>query len=176
MAIRAALETSGGIWFGWSGRVEEKAGDEPALVVRGPLTYATLDLSRRELEEYYLGFANRVLWPLFRFAAPSLQYSRRYSAGYLRVNRRFARTLAPMLLPQDLVWVHDYHLIPLGRELVGSTTTSRLAFFCIRRFRQPNCYGCWARFGYLSRRCVPTMSSAFRPSRTFKAFAIICCA
>src|SRR6516225_3562599 len=129
VAIRAALENNGGIWFGWSGRVEERAGDEPALITRGPLTYATLDLSRRDFEEYYLGFANRVLWPLFHFRGSLVDYSRRDSAGYLRVNRRFARSLAPMLLPQDLVWIHDYHLIPLGRELRRLDHNQPIGFF-----------------------------------------------
>jgi trehalose 6-phosphate synthase len=129
VAIRAALEKSGGIWFGWSGRVEEEAGTEPALVVDGPLIRATLNLSRRDFEEYYLGFANRVLWPLFHFRGSLVDYSRRDFAGYLRVNRRFARALAPMLLPQDLVWVHDYHLIPLGRELRRLDSTQPIGFF-----------------------------------------------
>src|SRR6516165_8727771 len=90
---------------------------------------ATLDLSRRDFEEYYLGFANRVLWPLFHFRGSLVDYSRRDSAGYLRVNRRFARTLAPMLLPQDLVWIHDYHLIPLGRELRRLDHNQPIGFF-----------------------------------------------
>ncbi|HEY3911925.1 MAG TPA: alpha,alpha-trehalose-phosphate synthase (UDP-forming) [Stellaceae bacterium] len=130
VAIRAALESSGGIWFGWSGEVApEEADAEPAVTARGPLTYATLDLSRRDFDEYYLGFANRVLWPLFHFRGSLVDYTRRDLAGYLRVNRRFARALAPMLLPQDLVWVHDYHLIPLGRELRRLDTSQPIGFF-----------------------------------------------
>lgn len=129
VAIRAALETSGGIWFGWSGEVEDEAVSEPALTTRGPLTYATLDLSRRDFDEYYLGFANRVLWPLFHFRGSLVDYSRRDLAGYLRVNRMFARAMAPMLQPQDLVWVHDYHLIPLGRELRRLDSTQPIGFF-----------------------------------------------
>ncbi|HEV2100412.1 MAG TPA: trehalose-6-phosphate synthase, partial [Stellaceae bacterium] len=129
VAIRAALESSGGIWFGWNGQVEEKADAEPELTAHGPLTSATVGLSRRDFEEYYLGFANRVLWPLFHFRGSLVEYSRHDLAGYLRVNRRFARTLAPMLLPQDLVWVHDYHLIPLGRELRRLDHSQPIGFF-----------------------------------------------
>jgi trehalose 6-phosphate synthase len=129
VAIRAALESSGGIWFGWSGQVDDAAGGEPALVERGPVTYATLGLSRRDFDEYYLGFANRVLWPLFHFRGSLVDYSRRDFAGYLRVNRNFARALAPMLMPEDLLWVHDYHLIPLGRELRRLDYTQPIGFF-----------------------------------------------
>ncbi|MBV8119205.1 MAG: alpha,alpha-trehalose-phosphate synthase (UDP-forming) [Alphaproteobacteria bacterium] len=128
-AIRAALESSGGIWFGWSGRVADHAASEPETIAKGPLTWATLDLSQRDFDEYYLGFANRVLWPLFHLRAGLVDYSRRDFAGYLRVNRMFARALTPMLRPQDLVWVHDYHLIPLGRELRRLDQGQQLGFF-----------------------------------------------
>jgi trehalose 6-phosphate synthase len=129
VAIHAALENAGGIWFGWSGKIEEAVSGEPETVARGPLTYATLHLSRRDFEEYYLGFANRVLWPLFHLRAALVEYSRQDFAGYLRVNRLFARALAPMLLPQDLVWIHDYHMIPLGRELRRLDQSQKLGFF-----------------------------------------------
>ncbi|MBV8737764.1 MAG: alpha,alpha-trehalose-phosphate synthase (UDP-forming) [Alphaproteobacteria bacterium] len=129
VAIRAALEKSGGIWFGWSGKVEDSPGNEPELIAAGPLTYATLDLSQRDFDEYYLGFANRVLWPLFHFRAGLVDYSRKDFSGYLRVNRWFAQSLAPLLLPHDLVWVHDYHLIPLGRELRCLDQAQVLGFF-----------------------------------------------
>jgi trehalose 6-phosphate synthase len=129
VAIRSALESQGGIWFGWSGRATETATGEPEIVARGPLTYATLDLSQRDFDEYYLGFANRVLWPLFHLRAGLVDYSRRDFAGYLRVNRMFARALTPMLEPQDLVWVHDYHMIPLGRELRRLDHVHSLGFF-----------------------------------------------
>ncbi len=130
VAMRAALETAGGIWFGWSGKVaEESAPGELNTIERGPLTYATVDLSRQDFDEYYLGFANRVLWPLFHLRAGLVGYSRQDFAGYMRVNRGFAHSLAPLLLPDDLVWVHDYHMIPLGRELRRLNQNQPLGFF-----------------------------------------------
>jgi trehalose 6-phosphate synthase len=100
VAIRSALQERGGIWFGWSGAVAEEPPDEPGITVDGPLTFATLDLSRRDYDEYYIGYANRVLWPLFHYRSELVEFSRRYLAGYLRVNQMFARTLAPMLSAQ----------------------------------------------------------------------------
>jgi len=129
IALRAALEGSGGIWFGWSGRVTNNAVGEPETIAQGSLTCATLDLSQRDFDEYYLGFANRVLWPLFHLRTGLVGYSRHDFAGYLRVNRMFARALTPMLLPRDLVWVHDYHLIPLARELRQLDQGQQLGFF-----------------------------------------------
>ncbi|MGC2203023.1 MAG: trehalose-6-phosphate synthase [Stellaceae bacterium] len=129
VAIGAALSQSGGIWFGWSGQVQDTAVTQPSVVREGPVTLSTIDLSRKDFEEYYLGYANRVLWPLFHFRSSLVQYSRRDLAGYLRVNRMFARMLAPMLSPQDLIWVHDYHLIPLGEELRKLDRTEPIGFF-----------------------------------------------
>ena len=129
VAIRTALQQSGGIWFGWSGEVGDTVQTEPGIVADGDLTFATLDLSRKDFDEYYVGYANRVLWPLFHFRSSLVQFSRLALSGYLRVNRIFARALAPMLLPQDLVWVHDYHLIPLAEELRNLDRTEPIGFF-----------------------------------------------
>jgi hypothetical protein len=58
VAIRSALQESGGVWFGWSGEVVEEPTDEPGIAVDGPLTFATLDLSPRDYDEYYVGYAH----------------------------------------------------------------------------------------------------------------------
>jgi trehalose 6-phosphate synthase len=129
VAVRAALERAGGLWFGFSGTVSERPSEVPKLVSDGVITAATLDLSRRDYDEYYIGFANRVLWPLFHYRPSLIGYSRRNLAGYLRVNRAFARGLAPMLLPGDLVWVHDYHLIPFAAALRELDCHQPIGFF-----------------------------------------------
>ncbi|MGH7053562.1 MAG: alpha,alpha-trehalose-phosphate synthase (UDP-forming) [Stellaceae bacterium] len=129
VGILAALRQSGGIWFGWSGDVHEEADPTPKVVADGPLTFATLDLSRRDFEEYYIGYANCVLWPLFHFRPALVEFSRRVLAGYLRVNRLFAQALAPLLRAEDLIWVHDYHLIPLAAELRRADRRQPIGFF-----------------------------------------------
>ena len=129
VALRAALEGAGGIWFGFSGSVGEQADAAPKLVAAGNITFATLDLTRRDFEEYYIGYANRVLWPLFHYRPSLVGFSRDDLAGYLRVNRAFARGLLPLLTPSDLVWVHDYHLIPLGEALRRLGCHQAIGFF-----------------------------------------------
>ena len=76
VAIRAALQQSGGIWFGWSGEVQDTVRTEPGIVADGQITLATVDLSRKDFDEYYIGYANRVLWPLFHFRSSLVQFSR----------------------------------------------------------------------------------------------------
>jgi trehalose 6-phosphate synthase len=129
VAIRSALEETGGLWFGFSGNVTERPGGEPKLATAGSVTAATLDLTRRDYEEYYIGYANRVLWPLFHYRPSLIGYSRRDVAGYGRVNQAFARALQPMLQPADLIWVHDYHLIPFGQALRQLGWQGPIGFF-----------------------------------------------
>jgi trehalose 6-phosphate synthase len=88
-----------------------------------------LDLSERDIEEYYRGFSNSTLWPLFHYRLDLAGFSRDTRAGYYRVNDLFARTLAPRIEADDIVWVHDYHLIPLGASLRALGLRNRLGFF-----------------------------------------------
>jgi trehalose 6-phosphate synthase len=129
VALRAALERAGGLWFGYSGSISERPSETPKLTTDGNITAAVVDLSRRDFDEYYIGYANRVLWPLFHYRPSLVGFSRRNLAGYLRVNRGFARALVPMLLPEDVVWVHDYHLIPLGEGLRQLDCRQPIGFF-----------------------------------------------
>ena len=129
VALRAALEQAGGIWFGYSGSISEKPNQTPKLMTDRNVTAAVVDLSRRDYEEYYVGYANRVLWPLFHYRPSLIGFSRRNLDGYLRVNRMFARALAPMLQPDDIVWIHDYHLIPLGDALRRLDCRQPIGFF-----------------------------------------------
>ncbi len=117
VGVEAALKAHGGIWFGWSGEIAEEMPQQPVLQRAGAVTYAKVPLKRQDYEEYYAGFANRVLWPLLHFRSDLVDYRREDFAGYLRVNRLFAAQLAPLLQPDDLIWVHDYHLMTLGHEL-----------------------------------------------------------
>ena len=129
MALAAALREYSGVWFGWSGETVEAFSGQIAMQKVGGVTVALMDLEEQDREEYYDGYANRTLWPLFHSRADLAQYERSFDAGYQRVNRRFAETLAPLIGPEDLVWIHDYHLIPLGQELRRLGVTNRLGFF-----------------------------------------------
>ena len=87
--------------------------------------YATIDLSAEDYEGYYVGFANGALWPLLHYRARPHAISAARTIGAIwRVNRRFAQASAPLLRPDDVIWVHDYHLIPLAGELRSSGITS----------------------------------------------------
>ncbi len=129
VGILAALKDRGGIWFGWNGNISEQAAQKPDIVTAGNLTYATIALNQEDYDGYYFGFANRSLWPLFHYRMDLSEFNRRDYEVYRRTNRLFASRLRPMLEPEDLVWVHDYHLIPMAEELRNAGCEQRLGFF-----------------------------------------------
>ncbi|MBI5162850.1 MAG: trehalose-6-phosphate synthase [Magnetospirillum sp.] len=137
VALGEALERSGGLWFGWSGEVVDGAVPPPRTTTARGLTTVTVALNRQDYEEYYNGYSNSTLWPLFHYRLGLLEVSRRNTEGYLRVNASFAAALAPLLRPDDIVWVHDYHLIPLGEELRRRGVGNRIGFFLHTPFPVP---------------------------------------
>lgn len=129
VAVLAALRRSGGLWFGWSGEVVPVPGDTVTVTETGRLARATVDLGERDRTEYYAGFANATLWPLFHYRVDLVKFDRGNYAGYRRVNAEFARKLKGLLRPDDIIWAHDYHLIPLAEELRRLGVRNRIGFF-----------------------------------------------
>jgi len=129
VGVLAALEEHGGLWFGWSGREGITERVEPEVVSHDAISYVTLDLTRDEIDHYYNGFCNNALWPLFHYLLGFLKFDRTQFEAYLRVNARFASALISRLLPDDLIWIHDFHLIPLASELRRRGVTQPIGFF-----------------------------------------------
>ncbi len=129
VALRDALKDRGGIWVGWSGRTVEGEPGPPESLRRGRVTYVTLDLAREAYAAYYVGFANGTLWPLFHYRLGLIAFRRHDLEGYRAVNEAFARTIAELLRPDDLVWVHDYHFLALAAALRRLGVANRLGFF-----------------------------------------------
>jgi trehalose 6-phosphate synthase len=129
MALSAALREYSGLWFGWSGKTTPEFTGQLSMLRVDGVTVATVDLEDADVDEYYNGYANKTLWPLFHYRQDLTAYDRAYGEGSERVNIRFAETLRPLIEPGDLVWIHDYHLIPLARELRKLGVKNRMGFF-----------------------------------------------
>ncbi len=129
VALKAALKARGGLWFGWSGKISEESPLAPQWRTSGSLTYAVSDLSRRDIEQYYHGFANRALWPICHYRLDLADLSECNAAAYFRVNEQFARQLHKILRRDDVIWVHDYHFIPMARVLRELGCVNRIGFF-----------------------------------------------
>ncbi len=129
VAVKAALKRMAGTWLGWSGRIAPQSKIKPRTVKRDNVTYIVSDLSAEDHKEYYNGFANRVLWPILHYQLERAEFSHRDLSGYLRVNDAFARQLHDVIKPDDLIWVHDYHLMPLAKALRALGHKNRIGFF-----------------------------------------------
>jgi trehalose 6-phosphate synthase len=129
VALKATLKRHSCVWLGWSGEVKAKGKARTQTIRGNNITYIVTDLTREDYEEYYNGFANRVLWPILHYRLDLAEFTRRDLTGYLRVNEHFAAELDRVLRPDDVIWVHDYHLIPLAKALRARGHQNKIGFF-----------------------------------------------
>jgi trehalose 6-phosphate synthase len=132
-ALTPVLRARGGEWIGWPGTVEEDGADLDALLAElsdeAGYTLTPVELTADQRDRFYLGFSNEVIWPLFHDLQTRANFDPGYWAAYEEVNRRFADVIARRAGPDDLVWVHDYHLINTALELRALDVRSSLIFF-----------------------------------------------
>jgi len=136
-AMLSAFDQREVIWFGWSGEITDEPSGPTRIQREGRLTRMLVDLERADYEGYYLEFANSVLWPIFHYRVNLAEYRRERWVSYCRVNEMFAERLAAALEPDDILWVHDYHLIPLGSALRQLGVDNQIGFFLHIPFPAP---------------------------------------
>ena len=139
VALDGLMEKRGGLWFGWSGTIAD--GPTAALAQvesAGAVDYATIDLTQEEHDRYYNNFSNGVLWPLLHTMPELMKFDRRDAQAYREVNTRIAASLQPLLRPDDLIWVHDYHLMPLPAALRARGVKNPIGFFLHVPFASPD--------------------------------------
>ncbi|WP_108397085.1 alpha,alpha-trehalose-phosphate synthase (UDP-forming) [Devosia submarina] len=129
VALRKTLAEREGFWFGWSGKLVETPAKEARFDDVDGLSVAQIDLNRDDHQAYYAGFSNSILWPSFHLRLDLATIEGHWYEGYRRVNAQFARSLLPLIKPGDIIWVHDYHLIPLASELRALGVRNRIGFY-----------------------------------------------
>jgi trehalose 6-phosphate synthase len=139
VALQDALTRRGGLWLGWSGETVADGADCPlAKEHHGDVTLATMPLTKSEYQHYYLGFSNSVLWPVFHYRLDIARFEPEHWEVYRKTVRRFAEALVDQLGPDDVIWVHDYHLIPLASELRRLGVGQKIGFFLHIPFPSPD--------------------------------------
>ena len=133
-AIAPVLRDRGGLWLGWSGGVKDKDGyDLHSLLAEVSRQWGydlhAVSLDSDEVEKYYYGFANEIVWPIFHDLQSLCNFNPEYWKVYRQVNRKFAECTADCHQAQDYIWVHDYHLMRLGRELRKLRIDSLIGFY-----------------------------------------------
>jgi len=137
VALAPILKLIQSVWFGWSGNVVQADKVTTRKIERSGTAYVVTDLSEEDYQEYYNGFANRVLWPVLHYRIDLTEFTRRDLTGYFRVNQHFATELSKILLPDDIIWVHDYQLMPIAEELRQRGHANRIGFFLHVPFPAP---------------------------------------
>jgi trehalose 6-phosphate synthase len=138
VGLADALRQRGGVWFGWSGETTEEGTFGPLhLTTEGEVQLATVDMTEAEIEEFYTGHANQSLWPVLHYRVDLATFDRRFANTYRHVNERMGERLRPLLRPDDLVWVHDYHFMPLGQHIRGGGFEGLIGFFLHVPFPAP---------------------------------------
>jgi trehalose 6-phosphate synthase len=129
VALHDCLSETGGLWVGAA--AEPVAVPSKALTEIGSGAYRRLafEITEEEHEEFYLGYANSVLWPLFHRRSDLISYDASQAKAYAEVNARVARLLIHELRPDDRLWIHDYHFLPLALELRRLGVRNPIGFF-----------------------------------------------
>jgi trehalose 6-phosphate synthase len=131
-ALLPAVRKSGVVWFGSSGNTRRTApGATPFVRVEsyGRGTIATVDLPDQHYCGFYEGYSNSALWPLLHSRPDLVRISSSDYRSYLEVNAYMARTLAAFGDPDATFWIHDYHFLPLARNLRELGVTREIGFF-----------------------------------------------
>jgi trehalose 6-phosphate synthase len=131
VGVLAALRgPDGGVWFGWSGNTSHQNPDaEPEVREKDGIRFVTLDLPSAHFDKYYNGFCNATLWPLHHYFPGAFHYDASEFESYLAVNRYFADALLKIIQDDDVIWIHDYHLMPLGGMLRQAKVAAPIGFF-----------------------------------------------
>ena len=124
-ALEPMLRSREGAWVGWPGLADAEV--EP--LVEDGLQLHPVMLTARDVEDYYEGFSNATLWPLYHDVIVPPAFHRHWWQAYVRVNQRFAEVVADIAAPGATVWVQDYQLQLLPRALRELRPDLRIGFF-----------------------------------------------
>jgi len=132
-AIGSFYQEYESVWVGWPGITSDKLSREDRIPVRERLMeeYKNLPvfLSRKDLEHYYHGFSNNTIWPLFHYFTEYTEYDREEWRYYKKVNQEFFDEVMTIALPDDTIWIQDYHLMLLPGMLRRSLPEASIGFF-----------------------------------------------
>ena len=129
VSVKEALFEKESIWLGWSGKISETKPRKPSFTQYNKTVMMQIDLTQKEHDNYYLGYCNATLWPGMHQQAQKIVFKPEYYSGYIDVNRTFSNYLRPLLNPEDIIWIHDFHLSAIAKELRAVGCKQKMGFF-----------------------------------------------
>lgn len=176
VALVDALKKTGGIWFGWSDEISEEGTFGQLKKQRThSVQMVKIDMTQVDYDTFYAGYANRTLWPVLHYRLDIADFDRRFEQGYRHVNDRFATRLGPLLKPDDIIWVHDYHFLTMGSNLRVMDISNPIAFFLHIPFPAPEILAALPNAGAIVRAMLAYDLLGFQTNRdagNFRRFVI----
>ena len=126
-AMQAALESIQGTWIGWSGEISQSMEHQSGKL--GSFDYRVFSLTEAEYTGYYLQYANEVLWPACHMRPTYVRWMDNAFQTYCNVNKKFALAVSSHAADNDIVWVHDYHLMMVGKYLKERQHEGPIGYF-----------------------------------------------
>jgi trehalose 6-phosphate synthase len=141
-ALNPILEKHGGKWIGWLGTSDEADFSSILKKTEQKMGYSlcAVPLSEQEVKDYYFGFSNEILWPLFHSFETRCNFKSEYWKAYSDVNRKFASVIANESSSNDFIWVHDYHLMAVADHLKKLKNHLKTGFFLHIPFPPPDIF------------------------------------
>ncbi|MHC4664169.1 MAG: alpha,alpha-trehalose-phosphate synthase (UDP-forming) [Planctomycetota bacterium] len=130
-ALAPVLKNRGGLWIGWPGVADAEGIHKPITDASREVGYDLhpVKLTGQEVNGYYRGFSNEIIWPLFHGLETRCNFVPEYWHAYLEVNRKFAEAVAYHSAASDYVWINDYHLMNVAKQLREIGAERRTGFF-----------------------------------------------
>jgi len=131
-------------WIGWAGGAVADAAERDRLTeeLRERFNYRPVFLSRQEAADYYTGYSNSSLWPLLHYITPYARYKEVWWETYQKINRLFAETVSEQAKADDIIWVHDYHLMLVPSILRRQRPDLKIGFFLHTPFPSYELFRC----------------------------------
>jgi trehalose 6-phosphate synthase len=170
VALDGLMAQRGGMWFGWSGEISEDVRRVTQKTV-GAMQFATIHLTREEHDRYYNEFSNATLWPLLHSMPEHMVFDRRAAQVYRQTNERMTDCLVPLLRPDDVIWVHDYHLMAMPALLRARGVAAPIGFFLHVPFPSPDMLASVPESGALIRDLLSADLLGFQTANDMENFA-----
>ncbi|MEP3436836.1 MAG: trehalose-6-phosphate synthase [Hoeflea sp.] len=129
VALKDALSKDGGLWIGGAPQQSENPSASLVFHQRPDFEIGLFELEPELYRDYYLGYSNSVLWPALHGRVDLIDVKPHYAVAYREVARRVARMIAETVRLDDVIWIHDYQMIPLAHELRALGVRCRIGFF-----------------------------------------------
>lgn len=128
--LGAVYKNGNSIWLGWPGLfLEDEVQKKEIGKQLADLHLFPVHLNKEEINQYYEGFSNEIIWPVFHYMSTYARYENSYWEYYYSVNKKFCDAFLKVYQEGDIVWIHDYHLLLLPKMIRAECPDATIGFF-----------------------------------------------